>query len=554
MAIAYMEMKIISRGNATQSRNCVASAAYDSREKMYSTDNGHTYNYSRKIDDVENKNVLLPEHAPAIYKDRQTLWQAVEQVEKSSKAQLARKIILALPCDVTPEERQQIVENFCQTAFVSQGMCVDYSIHKPDKGNNNYHAHIMLTMRSIDENGQWLAKKKRVAVLDKDGNKIEIKDKKNRTDRNKYVTKTVKTNDWDNQENLEKWRNLAEQEINKFLPEEKHISMKSYARQGLDQVGQVHEGYSYNPERKALNEKIKKYNQYNKELDKISENIKTAKIQIEKEKITEIEEKRLSKTAVEARKLEAVIDNTLEKEAISAKAEFKALEEKQKLQQQEKEKLQQEIIRQEKKLQIIKNEAKEAGEKKHFWQNKNDVAKEYFEQHHGYGLQNDIRRNKDNLKLMEANSVSPDQIEQAKQKQRIAEAAAAMDKDGLQGFYEYCRKNDVPYSLREDIQESAQKKLSPERQDAINTERLREQKNSLERDKEWQGIEKSYNESWKVKRQQQQVGEELRAKLKALEEEKNKSKPKAKLAPSKHREKERAKEQQMVRTMQPPGR
>lgn len=323
MAIAYLELKLISRGHATQNRNCVGASAYNSREKLYSTDNGHTYNYNFKSADVENKNVLLPEHAPQEYKNRQTLWQAVEKAETSNKAQLARKIILALPKETTAEQRKELVENYCNTAFVKEGMCVDYAIHKPDKGNENYHCHIMLTMRSIDEHGQWQNKKSKIYVLDKNGNKIPIIDKE--TGKQKiadkgrlmFKTQTIKTNDWDNPKNLEKWRNLAEQEINKYLPKEKQISMKSYERQGIDKVAQVHEGYSQNGEKKSYNEKAKIINSKSQDVDNEIKNWEAIKNKIQNEKIAENENNRLSNTGYNERKDPDTVHSTPEKPQIS---------------------------------------------------------------------------------------------------------------------------------------------------------------------------------------------------------------------------------------------
>lgn len=399
MAIAYLQLKIVSRGNAKQNRNCVGASAYNSREKMYSIDNGHTYNYSYKSADIENKNVLLPEYAPKIYKDRQTLWQAVEKVETSSKAQLARKIILALPWNITAEERKQLVENFCKKAFVKNGMCVDYAIHKPDKGNKNYHVHIMLTMRSIDEHGQWLSKKRRVAVLDKNGNKIEIDKSKNRTDRNKYVTKTVKTNDWDNPKNLEKWRNLAEQEINKYLPKENQISMKSYQRQGLDKLAQVHEGYSQNSPKKELNEKIKLINSVNQDIDNELKTWKAAEIKIQNEKITENENNWLSKSPTDERKDTGTMSDTHEKSQVpQAKQETKEKQDTAHKQKPDKWELHKqynnvtEKLKQlaEKKEQLIK-EAKEAGKKKCFWQKEKVVFNCYLLEHGYKDLKKEIQ-------------------------------------------------------------------------------------------------------------------------------------------------------------------
>ena len=48
--------------------------------------------------------------------------------------------------------------------FVSAGMCADIAIH--DKKDGNPHAHILLTMRPIEQDGTWGAKSKKEYILD----------------------------------------------------------------------------------------------------------------------------------------------------------------------------------------------------------------------------------------------------------------------------------------------------------------------------------------------------------------------------------------------------
>jgi ATP-dependent exoDNAse (exonuclease V) alpha subunit len=80
----------------------------------------------------------------------------VEQIEKSSTAQLAREIEVALPVELSRAEQLALVRAYVKDNFVSVGMCADFAIH--DKGTGNPHAHILLTIRPIKENGEWGAK------------------------------------------------------------------------------------------------------------------------------------------------------------------------------------------------------------------------------------------------------------------------------------------------------------------------------------------------------------------------------------------------------------
>ena len=75
-------------------------------------------------------------------------------------------------------------------------------------------------------------------VLDKDGNPIMLES-------GRVKTRKVPTMDWNDRGNAEKWRHDWEVMQNAYLeragrPE--RISMKSYERQGIDQIPTVHEG------------------------------------------------------------------------------------------------------------------------------------------------------------------------------------------------------------------------------------------------------------------------------------------------------------------------
>lgn len=152
MAIYHCNCKIISRG---QGRSAVGAAAYRSGSKLTNEYDGLTHDYRNKGGVVYSE-IMLCENAPERYQDRATLWNEVEQIEKGSKAQLAREYEVALPRELDREEQIQLVRDFVQEQFVKKGMCADFSIH--DKEDGNPHAHIMVTVRPIDENGKWEAK------------------------------------------------------------------------------------------------------------------------------------------------------------------------------------------------------------------------------------------------------------------------------------------------------------------------------------------------------------------------------------------------------------
>lgn len=243
MAIYHCTCKIISRG---QGRSAVGAAAYRSGEKLYNEYDGIEHDYTKKGGVVYSE-IMLCENAPKEYQDRQTLWNAVEQIEKSSKAQLAREYEVALPVELSREEQIKLVRDFAKENFVDNGMCVDFSIH--DKEDGNPHAHIMLTTRPIEQDNSWGVKQKKEYILDKNGQKQY--DKKKQT----YKCKTVKTTNWDSKEFLqrsrESWAEKVNQELEKkSLPQ--RINHRSLKEQGVDRVPTIHEGGARKLEKRGI--------------------------------------------------------------------------------------------------------------------------------------------------------------------------------------------------------------------------------------------------------------------------------------------------------------
>jgi hypothetical protein len=111
-----------------------------------------THDYTHK-GGVIHSEIMVPPHAPPSFSDRSTLWNSVELYEKAGNAQLAREVEIALPVELSREEQLRLVREYCSSQFVSKGMCADVCLH--DTGGGNPHAHILLTMRPLDERGAW---------------------------------------------------------------------------------------------------------------------------------------------------------------------------------------------------------------------------------------------------------------------------------------------------------------------------------------------------------------------------------------------------------------
>ena len=165
MAIYHLEAKIVSRGAG---RSAVAAAAYLSCSRMLNEYDGVQHDYTRKQGLVWQA-VFLPDMAPVEWQDREKLWNAVEETEKTKDSRLAREFVAALPIELSREEQIQLLQDFIKEQFVADGMCADAAIHDPYPPGHNPHAHILLTVRPLDEKGKWQYKTEKEYLCVKDG-------------------------------------------------------------------------------------------------------------------------------------------------------------------------------------------------------------------------------------------------------------------------------------------------------------------------------------------------------------------------------------------------
>lgn len=269
----HFSISMISRG---KSKSAVASAAYISCEKLTNEWDGVTHDYHNKKG-LFHSEIFLPANVPKEFQERSFLWNSVELNEKASNAQLARNFIIALPKELSVEENKKLITNFIQENFVSKGMIVDLAIHnESNEGNGNIHAHIMTTLRPINEKGEWQAKSKKEYILDDEGNKILNKN-------GKPKTRKIELTDWNNKGNAEKWRESFATLCNWYLEKnnlEKRVDHRSFERQGIEEIPTIHLGASASAlERKGIetdkgniNREIKKHNSLVKAIrEKIAE-------------------------------------------------------------------------------------------------------------------------------------------------------------------------------------------------------------------------------------------------------------------------------------------
>ena len=272
MPCPHNEISIVQRSHR---QSAVAAAAYQSGEKLFCEYDQEVKHYPEKRGIVHNE-ILLPANAPLEYTDRNTLWNAAEAVEKQWNSQLARRWVLSIPREIPPDQYAALVRDFCRQQFVSKGMCVDFAIH--DKGDGNPHAHVMLTMRAMDERGKWLPKSRKVYELDKNGERIKLPS-------GRWKSHKEDTVDWNDRKYGEIWRHEWEVIQNRYLeannrPE--RVDLRSYERQGLDIIPTVHEGAAVRQMEKRgiqtnignLNREIKAANSLMKSIRQLIKNLK----------------------------------------------------------------------------------------------------------------------------------------------------------------------------------------------------------------------------------------------------------------------------------------
>jgi Ti-type conjugative transfer relaxase TraA len=151
MAIYHLHVKVIGRKAGS---SAVASAAYRSASRLRDERIDRVQDFSAKRGVVYSE-VLLPDNAPEVWSDRERLWNDVEAFEVRKDAQLAREVEFSLPRELSKTQGIELARDFVQAEFVDRGMVADLNVHwdKAEDGSLKPHAHVMLTMREVDENG-----------------------------------------------------------------------------------------------------------------------------------------------------------------------------------------------------------------------------------------------------------------------------------------------------------------------------------------------------------------------------------------------------------------
>ena len=152
LAIYHLSMKPISRSSG---RSAVASAAYRAAECLTNERDGLTHDFTRRSG-VEHTEIIIPEGVDASWAlNRARLWNAAEKAESRKDARVAREFEIALPHELTAEQRLAATREFAQGLAERYGAAVDFAIHAPSQETDirNHHAHLMMTVRAVGPDG-----------------------------------------------------------------------------------------------------------------------------------------------------------------------------------------------------------------------------------------------------------------------------------------------------------------------------------------------------------------------------------------------------------------
>jgi hypothetical protein len=101
--------------------------------------------------------LYAPEGAPDWCRGAENIerfWNAAEAAEKHGRAQVAERVIIALPHEFTLEHARWALQDHIRE-FTRQGRVVQLAIHSAEPGHDarNLHAHLLVSLRGVDENG-----------------------------------------------------------------------------------------------------------------------------------------------------------------------------------------------------------------------------------------------------------------------------------------------------------------------------------------------------------------------------------------------------------------
>jgi ATP-dependent exoDNAse (exonuclease V) alpha subunit len=176
MAVYFLNMKTFGRAGGS---SAASAAAYRAGERIRDERTGRIYDHSERLD-VLHKEIVLPsqfaDEDMAWARDRSNLWNSAESAETRKDARVAREYLVALPVELSPPQRLELVRGFSQELSDRYGFAVDFAVHAPrdfpGSDPRNFHAHLLATTREVKLEG--LAAKTTLEMRDGDRRKLGL--------------------------------------------------------------------------------------------------------------------------------------------------------------------------------------------------------------------------------------------------------------------------------------------------------------------------------------------------------------------------------------------
>jgi hypothetical protein len=215
LAIYHCSLRVFSRA---ENHSAVAAAAYRSGQKLVDARTGTIHRYEKRSG-VVNAFILMPASAPERFHDRFVLWNAAEECETRKNSRVAREVIIALPYELTTEQRESLTRDMAAYLVEKYHVAVDVAIHSPCEGDGhdprNHHAHLLFTTRELTQEGL--------------GAKTRILDDKVTGPQQIEIIREV-------------WEALANDALSRAGHSDVAIDRRTLEAQGIERIPQIHEG------------------------------------------------------------------------------------------------------------------------------------------------------------------------------------------------------------------------------------------------------------------------------------------------------------------------
>ncbi|MDE0965553.1 MAG: MobA/MobL family protein [Candidatus Latescibacteria bacterium] len=151
MASFHLAVKTVGR---SAGRSATAAAAYRAGVEIADERTGIVHDYTRK-QGIEHREIVAPADAPDWVQDRVALWNAAERAETRKNSTVAREYEIALPAELSADERRDLALGLAREISERHGVAVDVAIHAPGRQGDqrNHHAHLLTTTRRIGAEG-----------------------------------------------------------------------------------------------------------------------------------------------------------------------------------------------------------------------------------------------------------------------------------------------------------------------------------------------------------------------------------------------------------------